>query len=169
MSWKTPPPPLSPHKVAKTKQQLSSDSCVQNSDRFDNNNMSPAKKLPNTSMTTRKSNYGKYCLPTTQMSDPCFYSSRRNPKSPKSPNQNFDFEMSSTSHFSRSPLKSNNARFYENNSVASDSAPATLSSPMKKYEYNIVSSSPTSSSTSSSCNSAGEFSLLIVWSLKIPI
>lgn len=165
MSWSHTPPPLSPHKI-KSKQQTSSDitQCGKSYDNERNNSptsSSIAKKCP----SSRKINYGKYCLPTTphQLSDPGFYSSR-NLKSPKSPSQHFEFELSTPSHFTRSPQK-NNIRYYDN-TASSDSAPATLSSPLKKYDYNFAPPQPCNKSSESS---AGEFSLLIVWLLEIPL
>jgi hypothetical protein len=85
--------------------------------------------------------------PPHQLSDPGFYLSRslRSPKA--SSNQTFEFELSSTAQYSRS---SPNRHFYEDSST--DSAPATLASPLKKYEYNGAVSSNIKSE-----NSAGEF------------
>lgn len=164
MSWSHTPPPLSPHKI-KPKQHTSSDTpqCGKSYDGGERNNSPTSSSIAKKCPSSRKINYGKYCLPTTphQLSDPGFYSSR-NLKSPKSPSQHFEFELSTPSHFSRSPQK-NNIRYYDN-TATSDSAPATLSSPMKKYDYNFAPPQPCNKSSESS---GGEFSLLIVWLLEI--
>lgn len=146
MSWSQTPPPLSPHKVKSKKQHILSDistsQCGKNYDNSPTTSIGSAKKCPSTitATATRKVNYKKYCLPTVphQMSDPS--SSRNNNiKSPKSPsNHHFEFELSSPTHFSlrSSPHNKNNMRCYYERTT--DSAPATLSSPMKKYDYNFV-------------------------------
>ncbi|XP_070498804.1 uncharacterized protein Rgk2 isoform X2 [Chironomus tepperi] len=110
----------------------------------DTRNTSFVKK--NVSNINRKAKHSQYSLPTTmhQMSDPGLYYmavSSRSPKSPKSPNsQKFEFELSTTPQYSRSPLKSvaSNHHHYQDSST-SDSAPSILTSPMKKFEYGAVS------------------------------
>jgi len=89
----------------------------------------------------RKVNYNKYCMPNPkhQMSDPGSYTNMSpvSSKSPKSPNQTFDFELTSPQH-SRTPLKSvaANRRFYEDTST--DLTPVALMSP-RKFEFGAVS------------------------------
>lgn len=103
---------------------------------------SQVKKSPTNQ--SRRINYNKYLPnPKHQISDPgTYYNMATNVKSPKSPReQTFEFELSTPPHTSRSPLKSvgSNRRFYED-TLASDSAPATLIS-QRKYEFGAVSPS----------------------------
>ncbi|KAG5682220.1 hypothetical protein PVAND_011586 [Polypedilum vanderplanki] len=153
-SWNKTPPPLSPRKAKQ--QQHSWDAPTINL--YDPNRefldetsacdekKSNSQKKNSSSSATRKIKYNnKYCLPNTvhQMSDPGTYL-----KSPKSPNsQHFEFELSHTPKYSKAPMKTCtfNRRFYEDMSN-SDSAPATLTSPMKKYEYSFVTPKHESSS-----------------------
>jgi hypothetical protein len=167
MSWNHPPPlsqsPLkSPHK-AKPKQlpwiDSPSSSIKSYEDCQENFGTSSSAGTIRKSHTNQKKNFDKYSLQSThQMSDPGCYLR----KSPMSPKNKFEFEMLSTQHFSKSPFKNFHYHQHENSSTAlSDSAPATLSSPMKKYEYNLATTSSSSSSCPKTENSAGEFLLLL--------
>jgi hypothetical protein len=115
---------------------------------FDDNSSAGSTKILNPPPATRKSSsssvsrkYNKYCQPNAmhQMSDPGTYMVK-SPKSPSCSSQHFEFELSHTPKYSKSPHKSHTSsrRYYEDTST-SDSAPATLTSPMKKYEYGALS------------------------------
>jgi hypothetical protein len=147
MSWSRTPPPLSPRKPKQQSWEAPTINLYDpNREFFDDSSSSSSAKILNApkkssaSSSSRKMKYNKYCLPSTmhQMSDPGTYMV----KSPKSPGtqQHFEFELSTTPKYTKSPLKTHtsNRRYYEDTST-SDSAPATLTSPMKKYEYGAVS------------------------------
>lgn len=153
MSWNQTPPPMSPRKPKIQQQSWEGTPTINlydpNREFYDSNPNMPqtgaATIKKSSTNQTRKVNYGRYCLPNPQhqMSDPGTYYSMTStaPKSPKSPNaQTFEFELSVTPQHSRSPLKSvaSNRRFYEDTST-SDSAPATLMSSSRKYEFGAVS------------------------------
>lgn len=167
MSWKTKtPPPLSPRKPKIQQQSWEGAPTINvydpSRDFFDESSScaamtgNPLKKNTGSS-ASQKSKYNKYFSPNAmhQMSDPGTYymaassSLSKSPNSPKSPNtKKFDFELSTTpdDRFSRSsPSKSfgSNRRYYEDTST-SDSAPATLASPLKKYEYDYVATASSS-------------------------
>lgn len=92
-------------------------------------------------------NYEKFMQPLHQHSsdsDPGFYLTKHFKSSEK---KAFDFELSSTTKH----LKSSSHRLVD--SLTTDSAPATLNSPMKKCEYNAVSSE----------NSAGKSNIILFY------
>lgn len=150
MSWSTPPSIAS----RKPKVQQSSWEGTPTINLYEpNREMSDETNSSGTSFMkkndiniNRKAKHNQYTLPNTmhQMSDPGLYYmavSSRSPKSPKSPNsQKFEFELSTTPQYSRSPLKSVacNRHNYQDSST-SDSAPSILNSPIKKIEYGAVS------------------------------
>lgn len=157
MSWNHTPPPMSPRKPKIQQQSWEGTPTIHlydpNREFFESNPTMPMagaavvnqaiKKSPTNQ--SRKVSYNRYCLPNPkhQMSDPGTYYSMTSSsvKSPKSPNaQTFEFELSATPQHSRSPLKSAapNRRYYEESST-SDSAPATLTSSPRKYEFGAFS------------------------------
>lgn len=154
MSWNHTPPPLSPRKP-KIQQQSWEAPTI---NLYDTNRefyeSSPNMQIASTSANktnkkfpsnhSKKINYTKYCLPNPmhQMSDPGTYYSmsptkQKSPKLPSTPV--FDFELSATTHRSRTPLKSaaSNRRCYEDTST-SDLTPTSLMSP-HKFEFGAVS------------------------------
>jgi hypothetical protein len=161
MSWNQPSPLpqlKSPHK-AKPKQLPWIDSPPSSVRSYEecheNFGTSSSAGTIKKSHTGQKKNFDKYSLQSThQMSDPGCYLR----KSPMSPKNKFEFEMLSTQHFSKSLFKNIHYQHENSSTALSDSAPATLSSPMKKYEYNVTAAS--SLSFPKTENSAGEFSLL---------
>lgn len=166
MSWSHTPPPMSPRKPKIQQQSWDGNPTINlydpNREFYESNAATGASTAIKKSPTnqTRKLNYGRHCLPNPkhQMSDPGTYYSLASSsavKSPKSPNaQTFEFELSVTpQHMSRSPLKSvaPNRRFYEDTST-SDSAPATLMSSARKYEFGAVSPKFDNPGTNEYCN-----------------
>lgn len=141
MAWNQTPQSSNLHKNKQQQNSLQTDS---SRDSFESCSSGATSKSPK---SRNVMNYERYMQPPHQLSDPGFYLSR-SLKSPKaSSNQTFEFELSSPAQYLRS---SPNRHFYED-STTTDSAPATLTSPLKKYEYNAVSSNVKSE------NSAGEF------------
>lgn len=139
MAWNQSP------QQSKTKKQQNSIQTDSSRDSFESCSSGATSKSPK----PRVINYERYMQPPHQLSDPGFYLSR-SLKSPKgSKNQTFEFELSSTAQYLRT---SPNRHFYEDSSTTTDSAPATLTSPLKKYDYNAVSSNIKSE------NAAGELS-----------
>lgn len=126
MAWNQP---SNSHKSKKQQTSLQTDS---SRDSFESTSSAASSQ----SSKARVMNYEKYMQPPHQLSDPGFYLTRSR-KSPKASNQIFELELSSTGEHFRS---SSNRHFYED-STTTDSAPATLASPFKKYDYNAVSSS----------------------------
>lgn len=147
MAWNQTPQNF--HKNKKHQTSLQNDS---SRDSFESCSSGSTSK----SAKPRVMNYERYMTPPHQLSDPGFYLSR-SIKSPKTPNKVFEFELSTTQHLRSSP----NRHFYEDSSTT-DSAPATLNSPLKKYEYNAVPSNIKSE------NTAGDFILPFIWSLINP-
>lgn len=156
MSWSQPPSLTqlkSPHKV-KPKQLPwidSSPSSVKSYEECQENlGTSCSAGTIRKSHASQKKNFDKYSMQSThQMSDPGCYLR----KSPMSPKNKFEFEMLST----KSPFKNIHYQHENSSTALSDSAPATLSSPMKKYEYNV-----TASSFPKAENSAGDFFLTLL-------